>query len=288
MKITFTVPKSAVTGNYQKVLKTAAKSVTIKGFRKGKAPLKMVEERLGKQELEKQSLEETLPSFYLKSLEKSKLQPVSYPDIKLSTVEKNGDWTFEAEVPTKPDIKLGDYKQALKAAAFKAKTANPKIWLPGEEAKSDSTKDHDHNHDHTSEDQQLKLIFDTLLQTVKLEVPQILIDRERSRSLSKLLAQIEKLGLNLDEYLKSIGKTHDQLKAEYEQTAKESLKLEFILQEIASAEKIDVSDQEINQIIATIPDAKQKEQFADPDSKLNLKLVILKRKTIDRLSAYTH
>jgi FKBP-type peptidyl-prolyl cis-trans isomerase (trigger factor) len=111
----------------------------------------------------------------------------------------------------------------------------------------------------------------------------MLIDQEVNRMLSKLLDQINKLGLDIDEYLSSIGKNKDNIRTEYSQTANETLKLEFILQAVVEDLKIQVGDNEIDALIATVPDPKAKANFANPMERANLKAILGRRKAIEHL-----
>jgi len=284
MKITLKVNKADVNKRLDELVEQATKQVEVKGFRKGKAPAKLAREKIDQSKLQERAVQEKLSDAYIAVIREKKLKPVSYPKIDLKTVEKNGDFVFEAEVIEKPKIDLGDYRGALKGSLVKTK-----IWTP-DKAKEEvlnkdekGEKDKHEGHDHAKEDRKLTIIFDVLLKTCKLDVPKELIDREVNRMLSKLLDQVTKLGLKIEDYLSSIGKTNEQLKAEYEKTASDSLKLEFILQEVAMDQKIDVIDKEVDDLIKSIPDEKTREGLSSFDQKMNLKLVILKRKTLDRL-----
>ena len=68
-----------------------------------------------------------------------------------------------------------------------------------------------------------------LTEVVKLEIPQMLIDEEVNERLSQLLSRIEKLGLQLEGYLKSVGKTVETLREEYQKQSKDAISLELIL-----------------------------------------------------------
>ena len=68
LELTITIPWTKVSEAYQKVLTDSALEINIKGFRKGKAPLKMVEEKLGKQHLSKKPLKRFYLKFILKQL----------------------------------------------------------------------------------------------------------------------------------------------------------------------------------------------------------------------------
>ncbi len=273
MKFSFTVTKSQVTKAYDQQLETAISTTVVKGFRKGKAPKKLVESQLGQSKLQQLAVESILPQSYSKAIQTKKITPISFPKINLKTVEKNGDFIFEAEVAQKPDIKLGNYQQVVRLALSKF-SPTTKIWKPGDPQTPPSSDTNQH-------DQKLTLLFNTLVNTVTLKVPTLLVNQEVDRLLSRLLEQIDNLGLTLDDYIRSINKTLDELKSEYQKSAIRTLKLEFILQAIASDLNLTVTEAEVDRLIDSVPDPKTKNQLHSPNQRINLKVILLKRKVVD-------
>lgn len=92
--------------------------ISIPGFRKGKAPRKIVEAMYGAGIFYEDAVQELYPEAYEEAIEKEKLKPAAYPQIEVESVGKEG-FTFKAIVPLKPEVKLGEYKglTAPKAAA---------------------------------------------------------------------------------------------------------------------------------------------------------------------------
>ena len=86
-----------------------AKNVEIKGFRKGHAPEQLVKERINQAEVMNSALDTLLQYAYTKTLDEEKLMPVARPSV---DVKKISDSECEVViiVPTKPEIKLGQYK----------------------------------------------------------------------------------------------------------------------------------------------------------------------------------
>ena len=109
----------------------------------------------------------------------------------------------------------------------------------------------------------------------------ILIEEEVNARLSQVLDRIEKLGLALEGYLKSVGKTAEILRAEYEVQAKDSISLELILNTIASDEKIEVTEKEIDDFIKSTGSELNQVEKGQRDI---LKRVILRKSALEKLS----
>jgi FKBP-type peptidyl-prolyl cis-trans isomerase (trigger factor) len=269
LELTITIPWKMVTEAYQESLKNLAEKATIKGFRKGKAPLKIVEEKLGKQEIYEEVLKDILPKVYLEAIKEHDLRPVVNPKITVISLEDKKDWQVKATTCELPKIELGDYKEAVKKTL-----SSEKIWVPGKD-KEPAKED---------ENQRLEKIFQTLLENIKIKLPAILLEEEVNRMLSRLIDQTARLGLTVEQYLSSAGKTTETIKKEYQGQAEQTLKLELILSEIANQEKVEVKEEEINKMIEAIPDQELKKSFDNQEQRAYVKQLLRKRQVIDNLS----
>jgi trigger factor len=90
--------------------KTLAVQVNIPGFRKGKAPRKMVEAHVGTQALLNEALDKILTSSYPEAVTESGIDPVDRPDIEIVQLEEGKDLIYKAKVTVKPEVVLGEYK----------------------------------------------------------------------------------------------------------------------------------------------------------------------------------
>ncbi len=86
------------------------KRFNIPGFRKGKAPRKIIESRYGVEVFFEDAVNYILPEAYDKAIEENNLEPVDRPDIDIEQLEKGKPVIFTAEVTVKPEVKLGQYK----------------------------------------------------------------------------------------------------------------------------------------------------------------------------------
>ena len=84
--------------------------MTIQGFRKGKAPRKMLEKMYGPEIFYEDAANFVIPEAYEKAAKESKLEIVSRPEIDLVDIGKDKPFVFSATVAVKPEVTLGDYK----------------------------------------------------------------------------------------------------------------------------------------------------------------------------------
>ncbi|MCY9242418.1 trigger factor [Bacillus spizizenii] len=98
--------KTALDNAFKKVVK----QVSIPGFRKGKIPRGLFEQRFGVEALYQDALDILLPVEYPKAVEEAGIEPVDRPEIDVEKIEKGESLIFTAKVTVKPEVKLGDYK----------------------------------------------------------------------------------------------------------------------------------------------------------------------------------
>ena len=202
----FSIPWEDVKLTYNKVLEQLTKTAKISGFREGKAPKDIVEKSMDKGKLYGEVINQLLPVSYAKAVMQHKLKPAVNPKVNIIKAEENESWQFKATSCELPEIKLGDYAKLVKGAL-----AKDKIWTPAKgepfQAKSPDAKKPE-----LTETQKFNLIAKALIDGLKIDLPDLLISNERDRLLSRLLDQVQKLGLTIDQYAQSNGKTVDQLK----------------------------------------------------------------------------
>lgn len=228
--VTFDLTLSAqsIAVEYQKVLETAAKTAELKGFRKGKAPLAMVEAHSDKSRLYSLVLDHLLSPAYSSVIKEHKLIPVIEPHVTPKSMDLpaqaggDKDWVMAVEVATAPTFTLGDYTQIIPKALA---DHEQKHQLP-KDAKPEEVKEH-----------KLHVVLDALLDTAKFEISPLLIEAETKSALSRLVTQLTSLKLSVEDYAKSVKKTTQELTDEYKKSAQDNLKLEFILQAIAKEQK---------------------------------------------------
>ena len=110
VKLEFTIDAKVFNEGIKKVFDKNAKYFNIPGFRKGRAPMNIVERYYGAEIFYEDAFNEIVPSIFDEEVEKAGLEVVSRPQIDIVQMEKGKDLIFTAKVDTKPEVKLGKYK----------------------------------------------------------------------------------------------------------------------------------------------------------------------------------
>ena len=109
-KITITVSAEAFEEAMVKSYNKNKKNISIQGFRKGKAPRKMVEKLYGPEVFYEDAANFAIPDAYEEAAKESGLDIVSRPEIDVVDIGKGKEFVFTATVAVKPEVTLGDYK----------------------------------------------------------------------------------------------------------------------------------------------------------------------------------
>ena len=366
VKLEITIEAEKFDNAMKKVYFQNAKYFNIPGFRKGKAPMNIVEKYYGAQIFYEDAFNEVATEAYDEALEANKIDAVSRPVIDIKQMEKGKDVIFTAVVQTKPEVELGKYKgieipkveykveekdiehelghmqehnsrlitvddRALEngdiatidfegfvdGVAFdggkaegheleigsgsfipgfedqlvgmkideerEIKVTFPKEYfskdLAGKEAmfkvklheikrkelpelddefakdvsefdtlaelkasiKEKIEKNNEQRQKYETEDLAIKAVCED----VKVDIPSGMVEFEVENMMKDFEQRLSYQGLNLDQYLKMIGKTEEEMKKEYEPQAIEAIKSRLVLEAIIKAEKIEASEDEI-------------------------------------------
>ena len=368
VKLSFTIEAAKFEEAIQKVYAKSAKYFNIPGFRKGKAPYKIVEKQYGAQIFYEDAFNEVAAEVYEKELTEAKIEAVSRPEIDITQMEKGKDLIFTAVVQTKPEVTLGKYKgiqikkieynvsdedvehelghmaeknarlvsvedRAVESGditvidfegfvdgvAFEGGKAEKheleigsKTFIPGFEdqvigMKIDEEKDinvkfpeeyfsaelagkdaifkvklheikrkelpvlDDEFAKDVSEFDTIKELKDSIKEKLEtentnkakfeteetaiktvcdatdIEIPSGMIDTEIDNMLKDIETRLSYQGLEMKQYLQMIGKTEEDMRKEYEEQAKISVKSRLVLEAIVKAENLEASEEEVSE-----------------------------------------
>lgn len=251
--ILLTIPWKDTKIKYDGVVEQAVKHVIVKGFRKGKAPKNLAEKQLDLERVWQQTLEELLPVYYAKVIQKEKLQPVMQPRIQLQKAAPDNDLVIKFITAEKPELKLGKYKESI--VKLKEESKDKKVGLDK--------------------------ILEAILKEVELTLPAFMIEEQTNRELTQLIDQAKQVGMTIEQYAQSKGLSVEQLRVQKRAEAESTLKLEFILEAIADEDKITVQDKEVEDFFKA-----SKESLSTEDQNRQRYFVtslIRRRKTLQHL-----
>ncbi|MFH1561430.1 MAG: trigger factor [Patescibacteria group bacterium] len=236
--IKLTVPAKLVQDQYQEVLQKESQTVIVQGFRQGKAPTDLVEKQVGPENIYQKVIGLLVGQAYQESVKEFDLKPIIPPEVKLISNKKGEDWQLEINSCQTPIVELGTFLDEVKKL-----NAKEKIWVPGKD-----TGDKEKQDAQVKKQEQLQKIFDLLIKTAKITLPAILLQYEINRKLASLVDQVQKVGMDVGQYLNSKGMTLDQAKQQYQKEIESSWQIELALEKIADESKIVVSPEEVKKL----------------------------------------
>lgn len=345
VEVSITVPWTDLQLSWDQTLQKMAQDVEIAGFRKGQAPLNMVEQQLGAR-LQDEVLKAAMPNFLIEALKGTDIVPIDYPKYDLISFVKGTQLQFKATITNRPAVSVGDYK-TIQATRPQLKPVSEqevdkviddlfKRWKgrqpvgqqtdgsvssqaignqtgsisfqQGQQAPTNGQADQPNDEfakamgATTLADLKTKVRTDleanvkynneldyeeAILQEVEkittVELPEILIQDELNRMLVSLQRRVADMGLLLEDYLKSQGKTLEQIKNEWRIQAEKNVRMELGLAEIARAENVAISDQELQAEVDKIQDQRVKQQFVQQEPRLHLRHALRQTRTLDLL-----
>lgn len=274
VEITVSVPWDAIQKQYSSSFDDLQKELTVEGFRKGKAPKAIAEKHLKREDIYQDVIRKLLPAIYDEIVKKESLKPIISPKVDLVKAKENEEWEFTITVAEKPVIDLGEYKMKVHDAVLEVKKSD--IWIPGK------NKETDPKTEEAKKQQAINAALTALMKEVKCEISELILEEELNHRLTRLVDDIQRMGLTVDSYLKTKGLTMEQLRERYAKEIEDTYSLEFILSEIAEKENIVVDDKELQKLFEGIKDEKERKS-AEANSYFYASL-LRKQKTLDYLA----
>ena len=108
--VTFTIGQDKIQPALDQAFNKVKNNLNAPGFRKGHMPRAVFNQKFGEEALYDDALNAILPAAYEAAIAELGLDVVAQPKIDVKSIEKGQDWTLTAEVVTKPEVKLGAYK----------------------------------------------------------------------------------------------------------------------------------------------------------------------------------
>ena len=108
--LTFTIGQDQIKPALDRAFNAVKKNIAVPGFRKGHIPRPVFNQLFGEESLYQDVLNALLPAAYEAAVKEAGLEVVAQPKIDVTSMEKGQEWVITAEVVTKPEVKLGAYK----------------------------------------------------------------------------------------------------------------------------------------------------------------------------------
>ena len=379
-KLTVEVAAEDVEKALQAAYLKQRKQINIPGFRKGKVPRQMIEKMYGPEVFYDEAANNMIPDAYAKAYDESELDIVSQPKIEVVQMEKGKPFIFTAEVATKPEVTLGDYK-GLKVDKVSTRVTQKEVdeeiekerernartievtdravqdkdevtldfegfvdgvafeggkgedypltigsgsFIPGfeeqligaeidKEVEVNVTFPKEYHSEelagkdatfkctvHTIKAKELPELddefasevseFDTLdelkadikakikeqkvndgkraqedaavdaiIESAKMDLPEAMVDTQARQMLDEFAQRMQQQGLTLDQYMQFTGMTADKMMDELRPQAEKRIKTRLVLEAIAKAENIEITDEKLDEEIAKMAEAYQME-----------------------------
>jgi len=109
VRLTVTVPFAELTPNVEAAYKKVAAQIRVPGFRPGRIPRQLVDQRVGRGAVLEEALNEALPRLYSAAVEQSATEVISRPEVDVTGFGDGEPLVFTADVDVRPEVELGEY-----------------------------------------------------------------------------------------------------------------------------------------------------------------------------------
>lgn len=232
--LTIEIKSTDILKEKQKILNSFQQNYEAKGFRKGKAPLNVVESQITPEKMFEEVASHLISEKYSEIIKTNNLRPIIQPQIKFLNEHPDfdHDWQIEITSCELPEIEL-DIKYL---SEIKKINSNKEI------------KD---------ENQKMDQIIKTLISNSKLDLPKILVESDLQSHLSGLIDQANQAGITVQQYLESQKQTLDSYKENLKKRITEEWTINLAINKIAIDNKIEVSQEEVNEVTTKNPKLSQ-------------------------------
>lgn len=113
VKLSVEVPYEELKPSVDEAYKAIGSQIQVPGFRKGKVPARIIDQRIGRPAVLQEAINEALPNFYSQALAENELRPMGQPEVEVTDVPVDDEQPlkFDAELDTAPEFDLPDFSQ---------------------------------------------------------------------------------------------------------------------------------------------------------------------------------
>lgn len=110
VKLSVEVEPARVKKAFDRAAREIARDVRLPGFRPGKAPRRLLEQRFGREVIAQQAMESSLTDYYVEALERESIEPIGPPELDMGAFDEQEGCTFEATVEIRPEFEVPDHE----------------------------------------------------------------------------------------------------------------------------------------------------------------------------------
>ncbi|KAB8169689.1 trigger factor [Streptomyces sp. 3MP-14] len=109
VRLTVEVPFDELKPSLDAAYRKINQQVQVPGFRKGKIPARVIDQRFGRGAVLEEAVNDALPKFYTEAVNEGELTPLGQPDVDITELKDNETLTFTAEVDIRPELEIPDF-----------------------------------------------------------------------------------------------------------------------------------------------------------------------------------
>lgn len=293
------IPYDTLLPYRERALAHLAEHVELPGFRPGKVPREMALKKLGEIAVLEEAVEMLVKDFYIELIEAHKMDAVGRPNISITKLAPGNPVGLTVRVNLYPQVELPkDWKKLAdeiapeivapatqeevqktledlqKSRASKPQEGKEPVLpeLTDEFAKSlgafetvaalreQIQKGITEEKARQAKERRRGKLIEALLERAKLGVPAVFIESELQKILAQMREDLERMGMTMEDYLKRVQKTEEDIKNEFREQARKRAKLQMLLNKIAEEEKLEAEhaavEAEMKHALEHFPDAK--------------------------------
>lgn len=274
------IPAEFVASFSEKTLNDFAKEVEIQGFRKGKAPIDKVKERVGDFKIFEESVQRAIQQIVPTIITEEKIDAITMPHIHLTKIALDQPVEFKMHFYVMPEVELADYKKIAKdikkedskvedkeVDGYIEQILDSRATGEGDEKvkpeltddfvkslgdfkdvadfKAKLTENMQNDKNMQAAQKRRLAIMEEIIKETKIKLPEVLVEEEQQKMLQEFRGRVESMKMNFEEYLTTIKKTEEELMKEWHADATKRAKMNIILPNIASKEDIKPENKDI-------------------------------------------
>lgn len=294
VEIEATLPYEELAKHRASAIKHLNEHIDLPGFRKGKIPENILVAKVGEQAIIEEAAEMAFGDIYSEILLTEKIEALGRPNVSITKLAKDNPVEFKIKVSVMPRVLLGDFKKAAKKENSK-KSAEIKVEDKEIEDvinQIQNSRKGEAKEPPVFDDSFVKTLGDfkdvtdfkvkakesifaekvrkekekkriemaeEIIKSSEIEMPVILVESEVEKMWHQLSDDVTRMGLKVEDYLKHLKKTEEELRKEWRPDAEKRAKFQLILNQIAVEEKVKpdekMVEEEVNHLIEHYPKA---------------------------------